>query len=446
MAVSGVKVKPNKRRAKSRATCGIIQKMSPQSQSPPTQSPADQLTEAELSAFRRRRSEEPPRTAIIGGGPLGLEAALYASRLGHTVLLFEREPEIAPDVRAWAHVTMFTDWSQNRSPLGLLALHEAAEARQRPLGKLPADSLHPTGERFLEQYLQPLASALGDAVHLETRVAAIGRSYLFADEHPEQPEKRKARRFRIVTRSPREERIFTADYVIDATGMTHTPRWAGAGGLPAMGEMGGFRQIFHQVPDVLGRDRLHFLGKRVLLVGDGTSAATTAVALAEVVALDPQTSVLWVSPSRAALPLALVPNDPLTRRDTLLKKANLLIETKHAGFEYSPITQIEAIQHSLAHSRFQVTLQVNHETKRVTMDAVIANVGYRRDVHTFEQALHAEEPDFHAIGQKTLPPGDFLLTQGRAQIQGLFRQITGQSDLNLYGDAEAALTLRQTSE
>ena len=410
----------------------------------PTQAPTE-AAPSELPAFRQRRNEEPPRTAVIGAGPLGLEAALYASRLGHTVLLFEREPEIAPDVRAWGHVTMFTDWEQNRSALGELALRQAVSAKKIRLDKLPVGSLHPTGESFIEQYLRPLAALLGDAVHLDTRVVAIGRSYLFPDEHAGDPEKRRARRFRLVTRSPREERIFTADYILDATGLTHTPNWAGAGGLPALGEMGGFRQIFHQVPDVAGRDRAHFLGKRILLIGDGTSAATTAVALADIIALDPQTSVLWVTKSRAALPLEIIPNDPLTRRDTLLKKANLLIETKHAGFEYSPITQIEAIQHSLANARFQVTLQVNHETRRVTVDTVVAHVGSRRGVPTFEKALHAGEPDLYALGEKTLPPGDFLLTQGRAQIQSIFRQITNRPDLDLYADAQTALAALESS-
>ena len=398
MAVPSVKVK---QKAKQKpAGWGIIRVMYPQ----PISSPADPAPLEAVPAYRRKRAEDPPRTAIIGGGPLGLEAALYASRLGHTVLLFEREPEIAPDVRAWAHVTMFTDWQQSRSALGELALRQAAEARQTTLGKFPASGLHLTGERFRERYLKPLSEALGDSVHLETRVAAIGRSYMFADEYAATPEKRAARRFRILTRTPREERIFTADYVIDAAGITHSPRWAGAGGLPAMGEMGSFRQIFHHVPDVLGRDRIHFLGKRVLLAGDGASAATTAAALAEVVALDPNTSVLWISPSRAPLPLKIIPNDPLPLRDTLLKKANLLIQSASPGFTYSPTTQIEALQYALAQARFQVTLQVDRETKRMAMDAVVANVGFRRDVQTYEKALHPQEPDFYAVGEKTLPP------------------------------------------
>ncbi len=388
----------------------------------------------------------PPRAAIIGGGPLGLEAALYASRLGHAVLLFEREPQIAPDVRAWAHVTMFTPWTENRSSLGVLALHEAAAAKNRPLGKLPAGGLHPTGERFIEQYLQPLASALGSAVHLDTRVAALGRSYMFPDEHADQPEKRRARRFRLVTRSPLEERVFAADYIIDASGTTHTPRWAGAGGLPAMGEMGSFGQIFHHVPDVLGRDRIRFLGKRVLLIGDGSSAATTAAALSEIVALDPATSVLWVSPSRAALPLTVIPNDPLTRRDTLHKKANLLVESHAPGFEYSPITQIEALQYSLAHSYFHATLQVNHQTRRIIIDTVVSNVGSRRDVTTYDKSLHPAEPDVYTLGEKIQPTGDFLLTAGRTQIRDIFREITRQPELDLYADAELKLKAMHSAE
>lgn len=396
-----------------------------------------------MLAHRRKRLEEPPRTAIIGGGPLGLEAAVYAKRLGHTVFLFEREPEIAPDVRAWGHVTMFTDWQSSRSSLGELALREDTAAKDRLFGKLPAPGLHLTGDRFRDRYLKPLAALLGTSVHLETRVAAAGRSFLFAGDHADAPENRTNRRFRILTRTPLDERVFTADHLIDATGITHTPRWAGAGGLPAMGEMGSFRQIFHQVPDVTGRDRIHFLGKRVLLIGDGASAATTAAALAEVHALNPETSVLWVNPTRSALPLKIIPNDPLRLRDTLLKKANLLVEIKAPGFEYSPVTQIEALQYSIAHAHFNVTLQVNHETRRLPVDTVVANVGSRRDTQTWERALHPQEIGLYTLGEKSSAPGDFLLETGRVQIRDIFREITAQPDLDLYADAEQKLAALQ---
>jgi NADPH-dependent 2,4-dienoyl-CoA reductase/sulfur reductase-like enzyme len=54
---------------------------------PPSTIPTDS-SPSELPAHRLRRMQEPPRTVILGGGPLGLEAALYASRLGHAVWLF----------------------------------------------------------------------------------------------------------------------------------------------------------------------------------------------------------------------------------------------------------------------------------------------------------------------------------------------------------------------
>ena len=292
---------------------------------------------------------------------------------------------------------------------------------------------------MIADYLQPISALLGDALLKETRVVSVGRSYLFPEEHADQPEKRSARRFRLLTRSPLEERIFTADYVIDATGVSHTPRWLGAGGLPALGEMGGSRQIQYQIPDVQGRDRIKFLGKRTLLVGDGTSAATTALAIAELLALDPTGSLLWVSKSRAEMPLTLIESDPLPRRDTLLKKANLLIKKGRPRFEFLPVTQVDAVQHSLASGLFQVTLQVNHQTQRQTVDSVIGNVGFRRDLLTYERVLHPQEPGLYVIGEKAGSGRAFFLAEGRQQIRDAFRHITDRPELDLYAEAQAKL-------
>jgi len=402
------------------------------------QSPSVPVPEAQsLPEHIVRRMENPPIVAVLGAGPAGLEAALYARRLGFKTLLFERDSAVAPDVRPWAHVSMFTPWRDNRTPLGEIALREYGRGRF----VLPQSRLYPTGADFLSRYLEPLGHVLGDTLHTDTRVVAVGRSFLFPDEHAEQPEARQTRRFRLLTRTPRDERLFAADYVLDTTGVTHSPRWMGSGGLPALGEMGSRGHIFTRIPDIGGRDRIHFLGKRTLLVGDGPSAAACAVALAGLLDKDPPASLVWVSKTRDLLPLAVVPHDPLPRRDLLMKKANLLAVNGHPRLEYLPTTQVEAVQHSLAEGRFTVTLQVNHVTRRLKVDSVIAAVGSRTDTSTFERALHPAEPGWFVLGSKAAACAgrDFLLSTLRAQIRDTFRQICSDPDLDLYAQADAAL-------
>ena len=394
---------------------------------------------AELPAFRQKRLEEPPRALVLGGGPLGLEAALYASRLGHSVTLFEQGTETAPQVRTWAHVSMFTPWASLRSSLGEIALKEAIRDGKVTVDKFPEGRLFPTGGEFVDYYLDPLARLLGKNIHRETRAVSLGRSYLFPDEYADDPAKRAGRRFRLLTRSPLEEKTYTGDYIIDAIGVTRSPRWMGAGGMPALGEMGSFRPIFHVLPDIKGRDRIHFGAKTTLLVGNGASAASAAVLLAEVAAREPQGQVIWVSPSRDPLPVAVIPGDVLTRRDTIFKKANLLVTNSHPQVRYSPVTQIDAVRHSLANNCFHVTLQVNHETRRLTVDSVVSLVGYRRDAPSYERVLAPEEAGLYVIGEQSAPPGDFLLASGRTQIRDAFRAITGDETLDLYAQAADAL-------
>ncbi len=404
--------------------------------------PRSPQTDAEATpAYRARRENEPTRVAVIGAGPVGLEAALYARSLGYKVWVFEREPEAAPDVRAWAHVSMFTPWADNATPLGWLSLIEAARIKGRKPVPSPAPGVYPTGEEFIEKYLNPLARLLGTDLYRETRVVGVGRSYLFPEDYEDAPERRAARRFRVLTRSPLEERMFTFDCVLDATGVSHSPNWLGAGGLPALGEMGSSREIFYHIPDITGRDRIRFLGKRTLLIGDGTSAATSALLLSEVLSLDLSGKVVWATKGRAELPLTYVPNDPLPRRDLLLKKANLLVAQPHPGFEHLPLTQVEAAQHSLAHGRFQATLQVDRVTRRIMFDAVIANVGSRANAQTFERHLQAEEPGFYVLGAKGSPTGDggALLAESHRQIRDVFRRIAGDPDLDLYTQAHEHL-------
>lgn len=400
----------------------------------------EKSTQSASQSINRReaRRNSAPRVAIIGAGPAGLEAALYARSLNMDVMVFERENSVAPDVRSWSHLSMFSPWGENRTPLGELALLKYSKALDDRL-VFPAPTIYPTGSEFIRTYLAPIAKTFGSNIHLETRVVAIGRTYLFPDSYAFAPERRETYRFRILTRSPLEERLFTADYVIDASGRSHTPNWMGPGGMPALGEMGSERYIYRHVPDVLGRDSIHFRGKSVLLVGDGASAATTASMLAEIQKSDPNTIVRWATRRPAELPVNVIASDPYPPRELAVKKANLLAAASHPGFEHLPLTQVEAVQHSLADGRFQVTLQVDRVTRRIAFDAVIANVGSRPDSQTFERVLHQQEPGYFSIGAKAAAQqkSEFFLSSCRQQIREVFGKIKNDPDLDLYSQASS---------
>jgi thioredoxin reductase len=58
------------------------------------------------------------RVVVIGGGPIGVEAAFYGVCAGYDVQLFERG-QLCANVRDWGHIGLFTEWKRNRSPLAV---------------------------------------------------------------------------------------------------------------------------------------------------------------------------------------------------------------------------------------------------------------------------------------------------------------------------------------
>ena len=64
------------------------------------------------------------RIAIIGAGPIGLEAALLARQLGHDVHVFEKG-HVAENILDWGHVQLFSPFGMNSSEWGRGALAKA---------------------------------------------------------------------------------------------------------------------------------------------------------------------------------------------------------------------------------------------------------------------------------------------------------------------------------
>ena len=85
--------------------------------------------------------------------------------------------------------------------------------------------------------------------------------------------------------------------IIDASGTWTTPNPLGASGLPAIGEAEFAGRIAYGIPDILGRDRHVYAGRKTLVVGSGHSAANALLELVQLAKTEPLTSFLWATRS-----------------------------------------------------------------------------------------------------------------------------------------------------
>src|SRR5215212_4748752 len=223
-----------------------------------------------------------PRIAVLGAGPIGIEAALAAAERGWAFTVYEAAPTVAGHVRDWGHVRLFSPWDMNVSDRARRVLGEEA----------PAGRDLTTGEELADRVVEPLARSFGDRVRTGTRVRGIAREGLLKHEEISSDE-RGRRPFRLLLEDPRgEERVEPADVVLDCTGTYGNPNALGDGGIPAPGEdaLGG--RIQRYLPD-LAREARDWAGRRILLTGSGHSAQTAARELADLARHASDTHVVW---------------------------------------------------------------------------------------------------------------------------------------------------------
>src|SRR3954447_16233369 len=183
--------------------------------------------------------ETQPRLAILGAGPVGLEAALATAERGWEFTVYEAGRSVGANVRAWGHVRLFTPWEMNASPRA-----------RRAVPSTPDGPGLPTGAELADRLLEPLAAlpALAPRIRLGTRVDAIAREGLLKHEAIASAE-RGTRRFRLlVADEDGRESVEHADAVIDCTGTYGNPNALGDGGIPAPGERALAERIERRLP------------------------------------------------------------------------------------------------------------------------------------------------------------------------------------------------------
>ena len=310
------------------------------------------------------------RVAVVGAGPIGLEAALAARAHGHEPLVLEAAPTAGGHVRAWGHVRVFTPWDWLVSPRAQAALGDAA-----PRG----DDL-PTGDELADRLLDPLAATLAadHQLRLGHRVLEIGRKGLLKHEEIGSAA-RGARPFRLrVQRPDGLEELLEADAVIDATGTYGTPNRLGDGGIDALNERAFEDRITRAIPRL---DR-EWAGRRILLTGAGHSAQTAARALAAFAADAPGTEVVWAV--RSPDPTwGAVADDPLPERHALNEDAKRLAAGASDAVDVRRGRVAEAL-HGTGDGRVRVTLR-NGAAEEVEVDRVLALNGGQPDASLYRQ-------------------------------------------------------------
>ncbi len=341
------------------------------------------------------------RIAIIGAGPIGLEAALLARQLGHDVNVFEKG-RVAENILDWGHVRLFSPFGMNSSEWGRGAL-----AAFHGTNSLPGNNDLLTGFEFYDRYLLPLSELpeLVEQIHEDCEVCSIGRKRFWKLDGVGD-RNRVNDPFQILVRRHGafiiERSRFDADIVLDCSGTYPNHNWLGAGGCPCVGEEQSLATHDYRVTAI--QPEL-FREKTTLVVGAGYSAATAVIELAEVVATHPATRVIWITRPHLGCstlnhePIHRHPNDSLTLRDRIAQRVNELATSDNPAVLWKRDCCVMSIFVDRDSTKLHVAIEsdqsdtdfpIGSHTERLVVDRIIANVGYRPDRSIYEE-LHVHE-------------------------------------------------------
>jgi thioredoxin reductase len=404
-----------------------------------------------------------PRLAILGAGPIGLEAALRAAMLHLPFTVYERGQHIGDYLRRWGHVRLFSPFAMNSTPLSRARLRE-----EHPQQKLPGDSDILTGREHVTAYLEPLAKSplLRERIRTQTAVVQIGRRGFLKEESPADS-RRSQQPFLLLLRNDKRELIEEADVVFDCTGTYGQPRSLGDGGIPALGETAARPHIAWGLEDVLGERASFYADKTTIVVGGGYSAASTVCSLAKLGDKHPATWVIWLARCSGTQPIKRFVNDALKERDQLAVRANMLATRGDGNVEFHAQTIISAIECAGADKGFTVRALCAGQPRTWEADRLIANVGYSPDNSLYRElqidecyaslgprnhavallkhgsgdplslpsvagaALRQPEPNFFILGAKSYGrTSSFLLRAGFEQVREVFVLLTENVELS----------------
>ncbi|HEX7283162.1 MAG TPA: NAD(P)-binding domain-containing protein [Vicinamibacterales bacterium] len=384
--------------------------------------------------------------AVIGAGPVGLAAAAHLHTYRQPFIVLEAGAAPGAAIRKWGHVRTFSPWRYmiDNAARGLLS----ANGWQAP----DADAI-PNGDELVDGFVVPLAQhpAIAPHIRFNARVMSVGRK----DFDKVRTKGRDQQPFEI--RLGNGE-VIEARAVIDASGTWEAPNPAGSGGVPVPGEREHAERIAYGIPDVTGRERSTYAGKRVLVVGSGHSAFNVILDLMTLAEQVPGTDVVWVMRKEN---LDTVwgggASDALEARGELGQRAKRAVEA--GRLQVLTPFRIRAIE-SVANGVI-VRGVMRDEPRQIEVDRIVVCAGFRPDLdmhkeirlstdpwlectaalgplidpnehscgtvrpHGARELAHAEK-DFYVIGMKSYGRAPtFLLATGYEQARSVVAMLSG---------------------
>jgi len=342
--------------------------------------------------------------AIIGAGPVGLAAAAHLVERGIRPVILERGESVGAALLEWGHVRVFTPWEYNVDAAARTLL-------ERSGWRAPNWRGLPTGGEIVLHYLAPLAALPEIAPNLKlgatvTAVTRQGHDKVSNEGRQHSP-------FVVRYGDASGEHRILARAVIDASGTWWRPNPIGVDGLAVPGEREASGGIAYGIPDVIGKARHDYAGKRVLVIGGGHSAINVALALMELQNEAPGTEIFWaLRHSSVERLLGGGLNDQLPERGAL----GLAAKQAMQDGRLSMLTSFAVDRIDMKGDSLSVEAMLAGKPFNLPVDRIVVTTGFRPDLSflseirvALDPAVEAApalapliDPNFHSCG--TVPP------------------------------------------
>ena len=374
--------------------------------------------------------EAPATIAIIGAGPVGIEAAIYARFLGYFVSIFEQK-RVAHRMLDWHNRPLDVTVEECTTSMG----HAAIAAQNPEYARRNSNDVF-TGKTFAEEYLLPLAKTdlLFDDIHFLSPVSDVSRYRTLVSDVIERQERCNDEYRILVDGRHRGPWVSRADVVIDCRGSSQKSAGLGPGGGLAIGETLLRDSFLLHTPLDRKFEAKSVLGKHVCLVGQSVRAGQFAVEYLNLFGDEGSSRLTWVI-------------RPDRRHDSLVME-NALNAIRGGQFRNIGVLEalgVELIQRNDLGQYLLKFLRDDDSTVEMQCDAIVSLTGGRPCTLSSEvrqeQLKHLEESPSFVVSE----PGYYVLRGGNIEegagvglsdafrrIRELFAMLAGRQDLDLY--------------